>query len=125
MDVLSLVADMLHMLWNLHSLCLVCFLSLLAFHSLLLWIQLPLATLTFGAFSFLFTSLQTMDSFKHSPFSCFVSSFFLSTLSQSWIPLKYHSSESEFSARYLQKMVAQDNSSIQFLMRPYVFLNVS
>ncbi|KAJ9703409.1 hypothetical protein PVL29_004973 [Vitis rotundifolia] len=42
---------------------------------------------------------------------------------ESWVPLKYHSSDSDFSARYLQKMVAEDNSPIQFLMSPYEYVN--
>ncbi|CAK7339542.1 unnamed protein product [Dovyalis caffra] len=42
---------------------------------------------------------------------------------ESWIPLKYHGSKSDLSSRYLQKMVAQESSSIEFAMSPYDYLS--
>ncbi|KAJ7944320.1 DNA-directed RNA polymerase III subunit RPC5 [Quillaja saponaria] len=39
-----------------------------------------------------------------------------------WIPLKYHSSNSDLSTRYLQRMVAQETSSINFTMNPYDYV---
>lgn len=42
---------------------------------------------------------------------------------ESWIPLKYHSSSSELSARCLRKMVAEEDNSLQFPMNPYDYLN--
>lgn len=35
-----------------------------------------------------------------------------------WVALKYHGSKTDFSARYLQRMVAQEGSPIQFTMNP-------
>ncbi|KAJ4714451.1 DNA-directed RNA polymerase III subunit RPC5 [Melia azedarach] len=35
-----------------------------------------------------------------------------------WVPLKYHGSKSDFSARYLQRMLAEENSPIHFTMKP-------
>ncbi|KAL5752721.1 hypothetical protein ACOSP7_022917 [Xanthoceras sorbifolium] len=40
-----------------------------------------------------------------------------------WIPLKYHSSKSDCSARYLEGMLAQDNSPIPFTMNPHDYFN--
>ncbi|XP_050364185.1 uncharacterized protein LOC126782884 [Argentina anserina] len=42
---------------------------------------------------------------------------------ESWVPLQYHGSESDFSARYLKRMVAQDISPIDFTMTPYDYVN--
>ncbi|XP_068345124.1 uncharacterized protein [Pyrus communis] len=42
---------------------------------------------------------------------------------ESWVPLRYHSSESDFSARYLQKMVGQESSPIQFTMSPHDYVD--
>lgn len=70
---------------------------------------------------FVLHCLQTMDSLRCFPFFFFFPLLSPHSISQSWVPLKYHSSESDFSARYLQKMVAEDNSPIQFLMSPYAF----
>lgn len=39
---------------------------------------------------------------------------------QCWVPLKYHGSKSDFSARYLQRMLAQEKSNLHFTMNPYV-----
>ncbi|KAF7828831.1 DNA-directed RNA polymerase III subunit RPC5 [Senna tora] len=39
-----------------------------------------------------------------------------------WIPLKYHSSKSDISCRYLQQMVAQETSPINFTMTPYDYV---
>nr|POE59977.1 hypothetical protein CFP56_03572 [Quercus suber] len=35
-----------------------------------------------------------------------------------WVALKYHGSKTDFSARYLQRMAAQEGSPIQFTMNP-------
>lgn len=48
-------------------------------------------------------------------------SFVLSFLFQPWVALKYHGSKTDFSARYLQRMIAQEGSPIQFTMNPYGF----
>ncbi|KAJ8764454.1 hypothetical protein K2173_006194 [Erythroxylum novogranatense] len=40
-----------------------------------------------------------------------------------WIPLKFHSSKSEFSTRYLQRMVAQESCQIEFAMNPYDYMS--
>lgn len=53
---------------------------------------------------------------------CFVLFFFLF---QPWVPLKYHGSKSDLSTRYLQRMVEQNSSPIQFTMNPYGFYFVS
>ncbi|KAJ0040901.1 hypothetical protein Pint_28248 [Pistacia integerrima] len=37
-----------------------------------------------------------------------------------WVPLKYHGSKSDFSARFLQRMLAQENSPLHFTVNPYV-----
>ncbi|KAE8008813.1 hypothetical protein FH972_005288 [Carpinus fangiana] len=42
---------------------------------------------------------------------------------ESWVPLKYHSSESDFSAKYVQRMVAQKSSPIQFMMNPFDYVD--
>ncbi|XVE87275.1 hypothetical protein DITRI_Ditri18aG0103800 [Diplodiscus trichospermus] len=39
-----------------------------------------------------------------------------------WVPLKYHSSKSDFSAQYLQRMMAEESCPIQFTMRPYEYV---
>ncbi|GFZ18644.1 hypothetical protein Acr_27g0003830 [Actinidia rufa] len=39
-------------------------------------------------------------------------------LEEGWIPLKYHTSHSDFSVRYLRKMAVGENSPIQFSMNP-------
>ncbi|KAK9928579.1 hypothetical protein M0R45_025708 [Rubus argutus] len=46
---------------------------------------------------------------------------FVSNLS--WVPLEYHGSESDFSARYLKRMVVQESSPIEFTMTPYDYVN--
>ncbi|KAJ6916051.1 hypothetical protein NC652_018664 [Populus alba x Populus x berolinensis] len=42
---------------------------------------------------------------------------------ESWIPLKYHGSKSDLSARYLQNMVAPESSTIEFAMSPYDYMS--
>ncbi|KAK9948652.1 hypothetical protein M0R45_004218 [Rubus argutus] len=42
---------------------------------------------------------------------------------ESWVPLEYHGSESDFSARYLKRMVVQESSPIEFTMTPYDYVN--
>ncbi|KAJ6732946.1 DNA-DIRECTED RNA polymeraseS III 80 KDA POLYPEPTIDE RNA polymerase III SUBUNIT 5 [Salix koriyanagi] len=42
---------------------------------------------------------------------------------ESWIPLKYHGSKSDLSSRYLQNMVAQESSNIEFAMSPYDYMS--
>ncbi|XP_058006126.1 uncharacterized protein LOC110650134 isoform X2 [Hevea brasiliensis] len=42
---------------------------------------------------------------------------------QCWISLKYHGSKSDFSSRYLKKMVAQESSPMEFTMSPYDYLS--
>lgn len=42
---------------------------------------------------------------------------------ESWVALKYYDSKSETSAEYLQKMVAQESSPIQFSMSPSDYVN--
>ncbi|XP_059623709.1 uncharacterized protein LOC132266739 [Cornus florida] len=44
-------------------------------------------------------------------------------IEECWIPLRYHDSQSSFSARYLQKMVAHESSPIKFSMSPYDYVN--
>ncbi|XP_028775635.1 DNA-directed RNA polymerase III subunit RPC5 [Neltuma alba] len=39
-----------------------------------------------------------------------------------WVPLKYHSSKSDLSSRYLRQMVAQESSPINFTMSPYDYV---
>lgn len=40
-----------------------------------------------------------------------------------WVPLKYHGSKSDFSARYLQRMLVEENSPIHFTMNPYDYVS--
>ncbi|KAG2720013.1 hypothetical protein I3760_02G016500 [Carya illinoinensis] len=40
-----------------------------------------------------------------------------------WVPLKYHGPKSDFSARYLQRMVQQNSSPIQFTMNPHDYVD--
>ncbi|GKU94570.1 hypothetical protein SLEP1_g8041 [Rubroshorea leprosula] len=40
-----------------------------------------------------------------------------------FVPLKYHGSVSDFSAQYLQKMMAQESSPIQFTMNSYDYVD--
>ncbi|XVF62008.1 hypothetical protein PTKIN_Ptkin08bG0181900 [Pterospermum kingtungense] len=42
---------------------------------------------------------------------------------ESWVPLKYHSSKSDFSAQYLRRMMAEDSCPIQFTMSPYDYVD--
>ncbi|XP_062001316.1 uncharacterized protein LOC133718478 [Rosa rugosa] len=42
---------------------------------------------------------------------------------ESWVPLEYQGSESDFSARYLKRMVVQESSPIEFTMTPYDYVN--
>ncbi|XP_057984173.1 uncharacterized protein LOC131168607 isoform X2 [Malania oleifera] len=44
-------------------------------------------------------------------------------VAESFVPLKYHGSKSDFSAKYLEKMVAEESSSIQFSMSPHDYMN--
>ncbi|KAH7520060.1 hypothetical protein FEM48_Zijuj08G0103800 [Ziziphus jujuba var. spinosa] len=46
--------------------------------------------------------------------------FYYYIFSQCWVPLKYHGSGSEFSSRYLERMVAQERAPLQFTLNPYV-----
>ncbi|KAH1223190.1 DNA-directed RNA polymerase III subunit RPC5 [Glycine max] len=39
-----------------------------------------------------------------------------------WVPLKYHSCKSDISSRYLQQMVTQESSPINFTMRAYDYV---
>ncbi|KAJ1415291.1 DNA-directed RNA polymerase III subunit Rpc5 [Sesbania bispinosa] len=39
---------------------------------------------------------------------------------ESWVPLKYHGCKSDISSRYLQQMVAQESSPINFTMKPAI-----
>ncbi|KAJ0097585.1 hypothetical protein Patl1_28893 [Pistacia atlantica] len=39
---------------------------------------------------------------------------------EGWVPLKYHGSKSDFPARFLQRMLAQENSPLHFTVNPYV-----
>ncbi|OMO97128.1 DNA-directed RNA polymerase III subunit Rpc5 [Corchorus olitorius] len=39
-----------------------------------------------------------------------------------WVPLKYHSSKSDFSAQYLERMMAQESCPIQFAMNPFDYV---
>ncbi|XP_031275282.1 DNA-directed RNA polymerase III subunit RPC5-like isoform X1 [Pistacia vera] len=40
-----------------------------------------------------------------------------------WVPLKYHGLKSDFSARYLQRMLAQESSNLHFTMNPYEYVS--
>ncbi|KAJ0046447.1 hypothetical protein Pint_05385 [Pistacia integerrima] len=40
-----------------------------------------------------------------------------------WVPLKYHGSKSDFSARYLQRMLAQESSNLHFTMNPHEYVS--
>ncbi|XP_024932302.3 uncharacterized protein LOC107424857 isoform X2 [Ziziphus jujuba] len=40
-----------------------------------------------------------------------------------WVPLKYHGSGSEFSSRYLERMVAQERAPLQFTLNPYDYID--
>ncbi|KAE8655103.1 splicing factor U2af large subunit B-like isoform X1 [Hibiscus syriacus] len=40
-----------------------------------------------------------------------------------WVPLKYHSSKSDFSAQYLLKMMAEQSCPIEFSMSPYDYVD--
>ncbi|KAK6924326.1 DNA-directed RNA polymerase III subunit Rpc5, partial [Dillenia turbinata] len=42
---------------------------------------------------------------------------------ESWLQLKYHSSRSDLSSKFLQKMMALESSSIQFSMSPSEYVN--
>ncbi|KAG8650737.1 hypothetical protein MANES_07G068600v8 [Manihot esculenta] len=42
---------------------------------------------------------------------------------ESWISLKYHGSKSDFSSRYLQKMMVQESSPMEFTMSPYEYMS--
>ncbi|GAV69506.1 Sin_N domain-containing protein [Cephalotus follicularis] len=42
---------------------------------------------------------------------------------ESWVALKYQGLGTDFSARYLQRMVAKENSPIDFTMKPYEYVN--
>lgn len=42
---------------------------------------------------------------------------------ESWVPLKYHSSTSDLSERYLRKMVKEENHQLEFQVTPYDYLN--
>ncbi|KAB2618023.1 DNA-directed RNA polymerase III subunit RPC5 [Pyrus ussuriensis x Pyrus communis] len=42
---------------------------------------------------------------------------------ESWLPLRYHSSKSDFSARYLRKMVVQESSPIELTMSPHDYVD--
>ncbi|XAR73887.1 hypothetical protein NMG60_11008005 [Bertholletia excelsa] len=46
-----------------------------------------------------------------------------SDLGENWVPLKYHSSISDYSALYLEKMAVDQSSSIQFSMSPYDYVS--
>ncbi|OMO56869.1 DNA-directed RNA polymerase III subunit Rpc5 [Corchorus capsularis] len=46
-----------------------------------------------------------------------------SSTKQCWVPLKYHSSKSDFSAQYVQRMMAEESSPIQFAMNPYDYVD--
>ncbi|KAF5736057.1 SIN-like family protein putative isoform 1 [Tripterygium wilfordii] len=39
-----------------------------------------------------------------------------------WVPLKYHGPKSDFSAGYLERMMAQESSPISFTMSPYEYI---
>ncbi|GMI76906.1 hypothetical protein like AT5G49530 [Hibiscus trionum] len=40
-----------------------------------------------------------------------------------WVPLKYHSSKSDFSAQYLHRMMAEQSCPIEFTMSPYDYVD--
>ncbi|PON67705.1 DNA-directed RNA polymerase III subunit Rpc [Parasponia andersonii] len=40
-----------------------------------------------------------------------------------WVALKYHGSDTEFSSKYLGRMVAQESSPLQFTMSAYDYIN--
>ncbi|KAJ4840832.1 hypothetical protein Tsubulata_033466, partial [Turnera subulata] len=44
-------------------------------------------------------------------------------LEETWLPLKFHGSKSDLSFRYLQKMLAEGSSSIEFAMNPYDYMS--
>ncbi|PSS30811.1 DNA-directed RNA polymerase III subunit like [Actinidia chinensis var. chinensis] len=44
-------------------------------------------------------------------------------LGEGWVSLKYHPSESDFSARYLRKMAVGESSPIQFSMKPNDYIS--
>ncbi|XP_050207317.1 uncharacterized protein LOC126656757 isoform X2 [Mercurialis annua] len=47
----------------------------------------------------------------------------ISNADECWISLKYHGSKSDFSSGYLQKMRAQESSSMEFTMSPYDYMS--
>ncbi|KAL7231973.1 hypothetical protein ACSBR2_010067 [Camellia fascicularis] len=44
-------------------------------------------------------------------------------LGEGWVALKYHSSKSDFSVRYLEKMAVDEGSPIHFSMSPYDYVS--
>lgn len=42
---------------------------------------------------------------------------------EAWVPLKYHGASSDLSARYLQNMMVEGNSQLQFPMSPHDYVN--
>ncbi|GAB4847116.1 hypothetical protein Ancab_026126 [Ancistrocladus abbreviatus] len=44
-------------------------------------------------------------------------------VAEPWVPLKYHGLDSDLSSRYLQKMVDEASSPLQFSMSPHDYLN--
>ncbi|XP_031266195.1 DNA-directed RNA polymerase III subunit RPC5-like [Pistacia vera] len=42
---------------------------------------------------------------------------------EGWVPLKYHGSKSDFSARFLQRMLAQENSPLHFTVNPCEYVS--
>ncbi|KAK8694706.1 hypothetical protein V6N13_072253 [Hibiscus sabdariffa] len=40
-----------------------------------------------------------------------------------WVPLKYHSSKSDFSAQYLHRMMTEQSCPIEFTMSPYDYID--
>ncbi|XP_058207991.1 uncharacterized protein LOC131321021 [Rhododendron vialii] len=44
-------------------------------------------------------------------------------LQESWMTLKYHSSKSDYSIRYLRKMEVEESAPIQFSMSPYDYVS--
>eukprot|EP00257_Ricinus_communis_P019446 XP_015578439.1 DNA-directed RNA polymerase III subunit RPC5 [Ricinus communis] len=47
----------------------------------------------------------------------------ISDSEECWISLKYHGSKSDFSSRYLEKMIAQESSPMEFTMTPYDYMS--
>ncbi|KDP31792.1 hypothetical protein JCGZ_12253 [Jatropha curcas] len=47
----------------------------------------------------------------------------ISDAEKSWISLKYHGSKSDFSSSYLQKMMAEEGSPMEFTMSPYDYMS--